>query len=392
MPESASTTTSPPWRRTTLLFLGHFLNDGFASFFAPLLPLLIDRLDLSLALAGALGTARIVANSLLQPGLGHLVDRVQRPWLVVAGPLMTVVAMGLIGRVGAFPHLLVLMLISGVGTALFHPAAAALVAAGRPKRHGMLMAFFSSGGTLGGAVAPIVIVAFVERFSLLRTPWMILPGLLLLVAVALPLRRVLPPTERRDVHRARLRELPSRLVLLWFVIVLSSTCSTAFSTFLAVLITERGGSALVGGAAISVYLLTGALAGFVAGNLSDRFGRKRVILTALVLATPFYVLFLYGPIAAAIPFIAAAGVFGLASVPVGVVAAQECLPGRTGLVSGLVMGFAWGVGGLALTPIGWLSDRFGLVAVMTVVAFLPLAAAALMASYREPLPADAQTS
>ena len=386
MANPAGTSASPPWKRTALLFVGHLLNDGFASFFAPLLPLLIDRLDLSLALAGALGTIRIVTNSLLQPGLGHLVDRVQRPWLVVAGPFLTVLAMALIGRVGSFLPLLVIMLISGVGTALFHPAAAALVAADRPQRHGLLMAFFSSGGTLGGAIAPIVIVAFVERFSLLRTPWLIVPGLLILAAFAIPLRRALPATERKELQRARLRELPSRLVLLWFVVVLSSTCSTAFATFLAVLVAERGGSAFLGGAAISVFLLTGAVAGFLAGNLSDRLGRKRVILTSLVLATPFYILFLYGPVSAAIAFIAAAGVFGLSSIPVGVVAAQECLPGRTGLVSGLVMGLAWGVGGLALTPIGWLADRFGLIAVMTVVAFLPLGAAALMAAYREPLP------
>ena len=191
--------------------------------------------------------------------------------------------------------------------------------------------------------------------------------------------------ERKDVQRTRIRELPSRLVLLWFVIVMSSTCSTAFATFLAVLVTDRGGSAFIGGAAISVFLLSGAVTGFLAGSLSDRFGRKRVILTSLVLATPFYILFLYGPVSAALAFIAAAGVFGLSSIPVGVVAAQECLPGRTGLVSGLVMGLAWGVGGLALTPIGWLADRFGLIAVMTVVSFLPLVAAALMASYREPL-------
>ncbi len=386
MAESVGTPTRAPWKRTALLFIGHLLNDGFASFFAPLLPLLIDRLDLSLALAGALGTIRIVTNSLLQPGLGHLVDRAQRPWLVIAGPLMTVVAMVLIGRVGSFPQLLVIMLISGVGTALFHPAAAALVAADRPQRHGMLMAFFSSGGTLGGAIAPIVIVAFVARFSLSQTPWLIVPGLLILAAFAIPLRRTLPSMERKAVARTRLRELPSRLVLLWFVIVLSSTCSTAFATFLAVLVTERGGSALAGGAAISVYLLTGAIAGFLAGNLSDRFGRKRVILAALVLATPFYILFLYGPASATIAFIAGAGAFGLSSVPVGVVAAQEILPGRTGLVSGLVMGLAWGVGGLALTPIGWLADRFGLIAVMTFVAFLPLAAAGLMTAFREPLP------
>lgn len=386
MPEPARASTSPPWKRTALLFVGHLLNDGFASFFAPLLPLLINRLDLSLALAGVLGTIRIVTNSLLQPGLGHLVDRVQRPWLVVAGPFLTVLAMSFIGRVEGFVQLLIIMLISGVGTALFHPAAAALVAADRPQRHGMLMAFFSSGGALGGAIAPIVIVAFVERFSLLQMPWLIAPGLLILASFAIPLRRVLPSMERKDVQRTRLRELPSRLVLLWFVIVMSSTCSTAFATFLAVLIAERGGSAFIGGVAISVFFLTGAVAGFLAGNLSDRFGRKGVILTSLVLATPFYILFLHGPVSAAVAFIAAAGVFGLSSIPVGVVAAQECLPGRTGLVSGLVMGLAWGVGGLALTPIGWLADRFGIIAVMTVVAFLPLAAAGLMALYREPLP------
>jgi FSR family fosmidomycin resistance protein-like MFS transporter len=384
MPGSMDRPVPSPWKRTALLFVGHLLNDGFACFFAPLLPLLIDRLDLSLALAGALGTIRILTNSLLQPGLGHLVDRIQRPWLVVAGPLMTVLAMSLIGRTTSFTQLLVIMLVSGVGTALFHPAAAALVAAERPQRHGLLMALFSSGGTFGGAVAPIVIVAFVERFSLLKTPWLIAPGLLILAAFALPLRRVLPPMEHKDVQRTRFREIPGRLILLWLVIVLASTCSTAFATFLAVIVAERGGSALVGAAAISVFLLTGALSGFLAGSLSDRFGRKRIILASLVLTTPFYILFLYGPLSVSLAFIAAAGVFGLSSVPVGVVAAQECLPGRTGLVSGLVMGLAWGVGGLALMPIGWLADRFGLIAVMAAVSFLPLAAAALMALYREP--------
>ncbi|MBU0596024.1 hypothetical protein KJ567_05020, partial [Candidatus Bipolaricaulota bacterium] len=95
-----------PWKRTALLFVGHLLNDGYASFYAPLLPLLIDRLDLSLAMAGLLGTVRIVMNSLMQPGLGYLVDRTQRPLLVVVGPILTVLAMSLIGVVGRFDHLL----------------------------------------------------------------------------------------------------------------------------------------------------------------------------------------------------------------------------------------------------------------------------------------------
>jgi len=129
--EDHAPTTANPWKRTALLFVGHLVNDGFASFFAPLLPLLIDRLDLSLAMAGLLGTVRIVVNSLMQPGLGYLVDRAQRPLLVVLGPILTVIAMSLIGRVANFTQLLVIMLVAGAGTALFHPAAAALVGAAK---------------------------------------------------------------------------------------------------------------------------------------------------------------------------------------------------------------------------------------------------------------------
>jgi FSR family fosmidomycin resistance protein-like MFS transporter len=377
-------TQETTWKRTGLLFLGHLLNDGYGSFFAPLLPLLIERLDLSLAMAGMLGTARILVNSLAQPGLGLLVDRVQRPFLVVVGPLLTVCAMSLIGRVGNFEQLAVLMVIAGLGTALFHPAAASLVAAGGGNNRGLVMAFFSAGGTLGGALAPLLIVTFVGTAGLTNTPWLVAPGLLILVLFTLPLRHTLPPTSgKKKQEKMRFRTIPRPLVLLWSVIVLRSMATTSFSSFLAVLITARGASAFSGGAAISVFLFSGALGGFLAGNLSDRFGRKVVIFTTLILATPFLLLFLYGPPNLSLLFVVAAGLCIFASTPVGVVAAQELLPGKTGLVSGLVMGLAWGVGGLALTPVGWLADRFGLVSVMTGVALLPLLAGGLTLFYHD---------
>jgi len=157
----------------------------------------------------------------------------------------------------------------------------------------------------------------------------------------------------------------------------------SFSNFLAVLVAQRGGSIFIGGAAISVFLFSGALGGFIAGNLSDRLGRKAVILVTLALATPSLLLFLYGPQSLSLVMIAVAGLFIFSSAPVGVVAAQELLPGKTGLVSGLVMGLAWGVGGLVLTPIGWLADRFSLVSVLTGVAFLPLLAGGLTLLYHD---------
>ncbi len=371
-----------PVRRTAALFLGHLVNDGFASFFAPLLPLLIAKLDLSLTLAGALGTLRIATNSLLQPGLGLLVDRSERPGLVVIGPVLTVIAMSFIGRVGSSSELLLIMIAAGIGTALFHPAAASLVAGGTPSRRGLLMAFFSSGGTLGGAVAPVFIVSFVDRLSMTGTPLLLIPGLILLVGFSLLLHHALPPPTKKAKEGSLLPRIPHRLLTLWFAIVLSSACSIGFANFLAVLVAARGGSTLAGGGAISLFLLAGAAAGFFAGNLSDRLGRKPVIFGSLLLATPFYLGFLHSPVSLSLPLIALAGVFGLSSIPVGVVAAQESIPGRTGLVSGLVMGLAWGFGGLALTPIGWLADRFGIIPVMNGVSLLPLIAAGLILAWR----------
>ncbi len=373
--------SSSPVKRTAALFLGHMLNDGFASFFAPLLPLLIEKLHLSLILAGSLGTLRIATNSLLQPGLGALVDRSERPWLVVIGPMLTVTAMSFIGRVSSSVLLLIIMILAGIGTAMFHPAAASLVAAGTAGRRGLLMAFFSSGGTLGGAVAPVFIVSFVDKLSLAGTPFLLIPGILTLAAFAILLKRALPSSVRKkkDVIVTR---IPPRLFPLWFAIVLSSACSIGFSNFLAVLIVDRGGSPLAGGGAISLFLLAGAAGGFFAGNLSDRFGRKPIIFGSLVIAAPFYLAFLHAPLSFALPLIGLAGIFSLSSVPVGVVAAQESMPGRTGLVSGLVMGLAWGLGGFALTPIGWLADRFGLAAVMNGVSLLPLIAAVLVLAWR----------
>jgi FSR family fosmidomycin resistance protein-like MFS transporter len=275
------------------------------------------------------------------------------------------------------------MVVAGIGTALFHPAAAALVAAGNHNRRGLMMAFFSSGGTLGGALAPLVIVGYTQAFDLGNTPWLLIPGLALVAAFAFPLRRVLPNPVRQAHDKFRLGHLPGRFVVLWTVLVLRSVSATAFASFLAVLVIERGGSAWAGGVSISAFLLAGAVGSFLAGNLSDRWGRKAVILGSMALATPLYVLFLHGSAAILLPVIAAAGLFDLSATPVGVVAAQECIPGRTGLVSGLVMGLAWGVGGLALTPIGWLADQYGIISVMSYVAMLPLAGAALMFFYNE---------
>jgi len=183
--------------------------------------------------------------------------------------------------------------------------------------------------------------------------------------------------------------VPRRFFVLWTAIVLRSLAATAFSYFMTVLLTTLGSSPFVAAAGLSTYWFVGAAGEYAAGHLSDRHGRKAVLFWTMLLATPFLVAFLYGPRILHLPLLAGAGLFIYASNPVGVVAAQECIPGRTGLVTGLVMGFAWGIGGLSLGLIGRLGDLFGLVPVMTAVASLPVVAAVLVLFYREPEPGSA---
>lgn len=379
-----SKSPSPAWTRITLLFFGHLLNDGYGSFFAPLLPLLINRLDLSLAMAGLAGTLHIVLSAFTQPALGHLLDRTQRLSFVVIGPFLTICAMSMIGRAVNFTQLLVLMAAAGLGTALFHPAAAMLVAGGNAANRGLRMAFFSAGGTLGGAITPLFIVVLAATFGLTSSPWLLIPGLLSLAVFTLFLRRHLPERARQTSNTISLRAIPRQLIILWLAIVFRSMASVSFLNFFAVIITGRGGSPFAGGVSITVYLFAGAMGGFLAGNLSDRFGRKVVFFACAVLSTPFFLLFLYGPPSLGLVSVAMAGLFIFASTPVGVVAAQELLPRNTGLVSGFVMGFAWGVSGLILVLIGRYADLYGLLPVMTGAAFLPLVAGALILFYRDP--------
>jgi len=367
------------------LFLAHFINDSYGSFLAPLLPLIIQRLDISLALAGLLGTVRTLTSSLSQPFLGYLSDLLGRRLFIVLGISLSVLAMSSLGLAGNYNTLVLLLFASGLGTSLFHPAAAALTASRRGGR-GTAMALFTSGGMFGGAVAPVVIAAIVSRYTIHGVSWTIGPGLVLAIIIAWGIYRFFPPRGAwgREERRPRLNigHLPGMLILIWFVIVFRSLTATAFSTFLPVLLTHYGASTLLAGAGLTVYLFAGALGGIIGGLLSDRLGQKAVIVTSMLLAAPLLLLFLHLPLGWALPSLALAGFVLFASNPVAIVAAQETLPGQEGLVSGLAMGLAWGVGGVALTVIGHLADIFSLSAVLTLVALLPLISGVLALFFR----------
>jgi FSR family fosmidomycin resistance protein-like MFS transporter len=355
----------------------HMVNDIFGNIYAPLLPLFIPRLHLSLTAAGAIAAAIQIAGSIAQLVFGPLADRWRPKVLAVAGPMVSVTFMSLAG-LATTPLMLGAILVAGcLGSAAFHPTAAAIVNRVGGERRGTAMSVHVTGGAMGNALAPMIFAAYVQRAGIAWTPALAVPALVLLAFI---LRRI--PDVRLGHGSApsgfaALRPYAGPLTLLWSAVVLRTVVALGFSTFLPVVMTARGLSVAEAGFAVSAYLLAGSFGGLAGGPVADRFGPRRVIASSLLLAVPllFAALWLRGPVGLVV--LTAGGFFLGSTLPVNITYAHMIAPVAAGTVSSLMLGVAWGVGGLAVPLAGALGDRVGLQAALLVLAVVPAFAAFL---------------
>jgi len=353
----------------------HLVVDGYANIYAPLLPLLIPRLGLSLAAAGALAMVFQLAASVSQLGFGRLADRWRPRLLLVAGPIVTVTVLSLVGVAGSTLALGAVLVVGGLGCAAFHPSAAVAAHRMGGDRPGYAMSVHITGGTLGFSLAPLVFAPFAERFGLAWTPAVAVPGLLVL---ALALRRApaiaIEPESRRGGLRA-LRPHARPLGLLYAIVVLRTMTALCLATFVPVMLTERGLSVAEAGSAFSVYLLTSGVGGFLGGPLADRFGPRKVMILSLLAASPFLIVAPLLDDAWFMVVLAAGGFFLLSTLPVSVTFGQMLAPFSAGTVASLMMGVAWGTGGLAVPIVGLVADRIGIELALTWLGAVPIVAA-----------------
>ena len=347
--------------RLWLLALAHFTIDAYSSFFSPLLPLLVTKLDLSPTRVGTLVALASVASSFAQPVFGLIGDRLRRPWFIAFGPLTAAIFLSGIGMAPTYGALVGLLMLGGLGVAAFHPQAAALASDLSPRRS-MAMAIFVTGGTLGFALGPLLAVLVVGAFGLERTWVAAVPGLLMASLLLVWFARV-GPHRREGRARPRLsalRPVLRPLTLLYVVVVCRSAVSYGFMTFLPLYLHRQGWSVQHGGALLTVHLVSGALGGFLGGWLADRWGGRRVVVRSFVLAAPLYVAFLFLPDWRGLVCLVLGGFFLQASLPVNVVMGQELSPDHSSTIASLLMGAAWGVGALLIGPVGALADARGL--------------------------------
>ena len=344
--------------------VAHGVNDGYASLLAPLLPRLMDKLGLSVALAAILATSLTLASSLLQPLMGYISDRYGSRVFIVLGPLLSGVFLSLIGLAPTFLILVGLLLMGGLGSAVFHPPGASLAArVSEGKGSGLRLSVFVFGGMMGFAVGPLVAVAMVAWVGL-EGLWMAMfPGILVAALLLLIL-----PRGRRDAptipppHPARVLErLRGPLGLLFGISAVSAFTQRSFLTLDPLAVAQQGGSEALGGVILSVYLASQGAGTLVGGLLTDRMDRRRLLVSLTLLALPAHMVavWLAPGVAMGVVFIALAGLLNMAILPPVVVWAQEMNPEGTAVSSGIVMGLAWAVGSIGVLGSGVLGDMVG---------------------------------
>jgi FSR family fosmidomycin resistance protein-like MFS transporter len=271
------------------------------------------------------------------------------------------------------------LVLGGLGGAAFHPPAAALVHRYSGDQRGMAMSTHITSGTVGQAMAPLVFAPFVQQFGLRATPVLMIPAVIVLVFILL---RRIPTFDRLQEHHeaggiSALRPYAKPLTLLYLIVVLRTLTAMSFSTFLPVLLTRRGQSLAQAGTVVSIYLIAVGLGGFIGGPSADRFGPQRVIILSLICSVPFLMI---APLLDGALFIVVLAIGGFllqSTLPVNVTFAQLIAPVSAATVSSLMMGFAWGMGGLTVPLVGMMADRIGIERALVVLSAMPLIAAVL---------------
>jgi FSR family fosmidomycin resistance protein-like MFS transporter len=378
--------------RLGLVTWGHFLNDCYGSFFAPILPLLIDKLSLSLTMASGLASIGSITSAVFQPIYGIASDRIHGRLFIVLGPLLSIVCMSLIGMAPNAALVGVLLLLAGVGSAAFHPQAVAAAGVLSGERRAFGISVFTFGGSVGFALGPLAIIGVVHLWGLERSYYAMIPGLLCMLLLGMYVNVPSDVAHRRRVLSltAAFQSTQKSMALLFSIAVIRECARIAVVTFLPIFLAMQGRSLAAGGITLALFSMAGALGGMVGGSLSDAWGRKTVILASGLLCVPLlHGMFRSdGLMSLLLLVLAAATLSGANSVIIAL--AQELVPSRAGMASSLVMGLGWGVAGVLLIGFGTLAETIGVSRALDIAATLPLLAAGLALALPKHTPAETE--
>jgi FSR family fosmidomycin resistance protein-like MFS transporter len=335
------------------------MHDTYSAFLAPLLPLIIEKLALSLTLAGSLQIF-LQLPSLLTPFIGYMADRISLRYFVILAPAVTATLMSLIGLAPSYAVLVIILLATGVSIACFHAPAPAMIGRISGPQIGKGMSIFMASGELGRTIGPLLVTWAISVFTLEGYYQILVLGwaaslILYWRLRSVPARTAMPHGIRSLLPTIRRLFLPILAIILFRAFLLVPP-----SIFLPTLMTGQGSSLLFGAGALSLWELAGVGGALTGGTLSDRLGRKIILLVGIVGGVIFTIIFLNVSGWLIVPLLLAMGFTSLSSTPVMFAMVQEHLPNNRAVGSGLFIAANFLARPLATLGIGLIGDNSSL--------------------------------
>ena len=367
------------------LSLSHCTNDMLQSVIMAVYPLVKSELALSFAQVGLITMVYQISASVFQPVMGMVMDRHQKPWSLPMGMGFTFTGLMLLAFVHQFWLVLVSVALVGIGSSIFHPEAARLTALASGGKRGLAQSLFQVGGNLGGSFGPLLaalVIAPYGRQNVGLIALLALVGMCIMLPVCRWYRaRLKEWDERRRQRGEGLRHempysVPKTVFIIGVIIVLIFSkyiyMASLNSYYTFYLIHKFGVSVQDSQFYLFIFLFATAAGTLLGGPIGDRIGRKYVIWGSILGTAPFSLLM---PHVGLVPTVILSFLIGFilsSAFPAILVYAQELLPYKIGLISGIFYGFAFGIAGITSAVLGNFADEYGIEYVYQVVAFTPL--------------------
>lgn len=370
--------------------LGHVIADLGHGVLPIITPLLTEKLDLNFFQVGIIALAFTFSSAIIQPILGVLSDRYSMPWLMPLSIFLSGFGLALTGVVNSYGLLLFVILVGGIGVAGYHPEGSKMThLMSEEEKAGASMAIFSVGGNVGFALGPMFAVFLLSFSGLKSILGFFIPGFLIsLVFLYLSprfntiMKGYAEDRKEQEKLKAKVdQEMKTKakkgdLVLVLLYVAVRSWIHSGLVYFIPFYFPAYKG-VTEPEYLMTILLIAGALGTIVGGPLTDRFGGRNCLLVSMVLslATIYPFVYFNSYWITIFAFIAGAAIVSTFSITV--VLGQRLLPGNVGLASGLVLGFAVGMGSIGVSILGLIADHTSLPFVMNILCIMPVAGIAL---------------
>ncbi len=341
----------------------HMMHDTFTAFLPPLLPLLREKLGISYAIAGMLSAFQ-KAPALFNPAIGLLADKVNLRFLITLGPAVTAICMSLLGIAPNLLSLIILLLLTGVSSTLFHVPAPVMIKEVSGHKVGLGMSFYMLGGELARTIGPLLILGAVSLWGLEGSYNLIPLGLVASGILYLRLRKVevSEKVKKKTEHPHHvLKKLMPFFILVGSFSFFRSSIKMALTLFLPSYIEVQSGSLWLGGISLSILQFSGAAGAMFFGHFSDRMGRKKALVIISVFMPLLLFLFTLTSGGMMIPVLILLGFFAFASNPVLLAFIQDTNTESPAFLNSIYMTLSFFVSSIVTLGIGFMGDQLGLV-------------------------------